>query len=210
MDSPVMLASSMPPRPATITPSAGTRAPGRSTTTSPTASSPRRDLLDTPSAVLRSAVSGRSAISASTARRARPSARSSSVVETLNSVSSTAPSNGAPTPRRRPRPRPSGGRCRAHAARATAPDSAAPPGKSAGGQVPPWPDRQQRHQRIPVSQQGDRQRQGRARREGHRRCQRRLDRPRHYVARQAEFVPCMGFEGVLHHHLFGNLAGKIR
>ncbi|WP_236042309.1 hypothetical protein [Tritonibacter mobilis] len=50
-----------------------------------------------PLAVLRKAVSGRSAISASMARRARPSTRSSSVVEMLNSVSSTAPSNGAPT-----------------------------------------------------------------------------------------------------------------
>jgi len=97
MDSPVTLASSMPPRPAVITPSVGTRAPGRRTTTSPTASSPAATSSTAPPAVLRGAVSGRSAISASMARRARPSARSSSVFEMLNSVSSTAPSNGAPT-----------------------------------------------------------------------------------------------------------------
>ena len=97
MDSPVMLASSIPPRPLMITPSVGTRAPGRSTTTSPTASSDAGTSSTLPSVPLSSAVSGRSAISASIARRARPSARCSSVVEMLNSVKSTAPSKGAPT-----------------------------------------------------------------------------------------------------------------
>ena len=55
-----------------------------------------RRLLDLPSSVLRKAVSGRSAISASIARCARPIALSSSVVDRLNRVSSTAPSTAAP------------------------------------------------------------------------------------------------------------------
>jgi hypothetical protein len=98
MDSPVMVASSSAPSPSRITPSTGTRAPGRSTTTSPGIRSATGTSLTLPSGACRRAVSGRSAINASTARRARPMARCSSVVEMLNSVSSTAPSSGAPTP----------------------------------------------------------------------------------------------------------------
>ena len=53
---------------------AGTVAPGRRITTSPTASSAAETSATAPSAFFRNAVSGRSAIKASTARRARPSA----------------------------------------------------------------------------------------------------------------------------------------
>ena len=97
IDSPVMFASSREPRPLTIVPSAGTRAPGRSTTTSSTLRLAAGTSETVPSEALRNAVSGRNSINASMARRARPSARSSSVVEILNSVSRTAPSKGAPT-----------------------------------------------------------------------------------------------------------------
>ena len=68
-DSPVIIDSSTSADPSATTPSAGTRVPGRTRTTSPTASD-ARGTVSVPSAVTRSAVSGSSAASAASAPRA--------------------------------------------------------------------------------------------------------------------------------------------
>ncbi len=70
-DSPVIIDSSSSAAPSTIRPSAGTRAPGRTSTTSPT----RRSVTGTgsiPASVTRSASSGSSAASAASAPCAWP------------------------------------------------------------------------------------------------------------------------------------------
>ncbi len=72
-DSPVTIDSSSSAWPATISPSAGTRAPGRTSTTSPTSSS-ASGMRSTVPSWTRSASSGSSSASALTAPRAWPSA----------------------------------------------------------------------------------------------------------------------------------------
>jgi len=70
-DSPVTIDSSISARPSSIRPSAGIRAPGRTSTRSPRASAPV-GTVSTPSAVTRSASSGSSSASAASAPRACP------------------------------------------------------------------------------------------------------------------------------------------
>ena len=74
LDSPVIMDSSNSAVPATISPSAGTRAPGRMSTTSPTASSATGTVTVSPSTTF-SASSGSSAARASRAEDAAPRAR---------------------------------------------------------------------------------------------------------------------------------------
>jgi hypothetical protein len=69
LDSPVIIDSSNSAAPATMVPSAGTRAPGRTSTTSPTARSLMRTVSIAPASVTRSASSGNSSASAASARR---------------------------------------------------------------------------------------------------------------------------------------------
>ena len=66
-DSPVTMDSSSSAAPSTISPSAGTRAPDRTNTTSPARSSSRRTVSTAPSPPIRSASSGSSAASAARA-----------------------------------------------------------------------------------------------------------------------------------------------
>ena len=91
-DSPVIIASSSSASPSTTTPSAGTRPPGRTSTTSPTRSASSAT-GSTPSAATRSASSGNSAASAASAPCAWPMARISNQWPSSMIVTSVASSN---------------------------------------------------------------------------------------------------------------------
>ena len=100
-DSPVIIDSSRVASPSTMSPSAGTRAPGRTSTTSPFLSSATR-MRSSPSPVTRSASSGAARRAASRAPDAWPMARISSQcpsnMTTINAASSHQKSR-SPTPK---------------------------------------------------------------------------------------------------------------